>query len=791
MATAQPQKQRFRHVGVLGSGVMGSGIAAHLANAGLEVLLLDIPSDTGHNPNQLAQNGLNKAISSKPAAFFSPALARRVQIGNLRDDLKKLSSCDLVIEAVLEDLEIKKRLFAKLEDALSPHTIVASNTSGLSLAKMMEGRSADFQSRFLVAHFFNPARYLHLLELVAGKYTRPDVLERMAHFGEHVLGKGIVYGKDTPNFVANRVGMFGIMETIRLMMKHDFSIDEIDAIFGPALGRPKSAVFRTADIVGLDTFAHVANNCFESLQNDEQRHIFQVPDFLKKMIQNGWLGQKSGQGFYRKTGDTIEVLDWKTLTYRQKKSVRFDSLGAARQVDDLSERIRIITQNQDKAGQLAFELLSSTAIYSAFCIPEIADDILQIDRAMQWGFGFEKGPFETWEAMGLKQSIERIGKTKSIPVWVQKMLSSGKEHFYIIKDQKQYFYDGQKTNDYALFPKQDGLPSFNILKQQPSRIVKDTIATTLVDLGDGILACAFHTKMNAIDPDMVSDINHALDICENGNFDALVLANDAPNFSVGANLLLLYMAAQGEQWNDINAMVQGLQQLVCRLRYSSIPTVSAPFQMTLGGGAELAMWCNYSCAHAELYMGLVELGVGLIPAGGGTTEMLCRSLAGAVDDPNFVMDPLIRRGLETIAMAKVSTSADEAKELLYLRPEDTVCLHRSHLLQSAKQQALAMLQSGFRPPLPRQIRLPGKSLYATFEMVLSSLRDGHQLSNHDLTIALKLAHVMTGGDASSRVPMTEQQLLDLEREAFLSLCGEPKTQERIAYMLQNNKPLRN
>lgn len=764
--------QRFKKVCVVGAGVMGSGIAAQLANAGIPVLLLDV--------KDFAKAGLQKALKSKPAAFFTPKLAELIETGSLETDLPRVKECDWVVEAIIENIDIKKDFFSKLEALAKPDTVISSNSSGLSLKAMTEGRSTEFKSRFLLTHFFNPVRYLPLLELVALPETSSEVMKKMAAFGETVLGKGVVFGKDTPNFVANRIGMFGIMETLRLTTEGGYSISEVDAIFGPAMGRPKSAIFRTLDVVGLDTFVHVAENYLDG---------FQIPEYLKKMVASGWLGQKSGQGFFKKEGKEVLALDLTDLTYKPKAKVRFDSLGAIKNLQSVEEKIKSLVYADDRAGQLAWNVTASICIYSANRLYEIADDIVQIDNAMKWGFNFQQGPFETWDAMGVSEAVAKMTQLGlTVPGWVTEMLAQGRQSFYAIVNGQKTYWD-PKTGQAKVI--ECSHASLTLLKQNPTRVVRDTMATSLVDLGDGVLACEFHTKMNAIDNEVLGDINHAIDLCESGQFDALVLSNDGQNFSVGANLLLLYMGAMQGEWGQIEEMIKLFQNTGVRLRYSSIPTVAAPFNMTLGGGCELSSWCNEICAHAELYMGLVEVGVGLIPGGGGNITLLARHLRGAVDDPGFNTDPMIRRAFELVAMAKVSTSAHEAKNMKLLDCRDSVILNRAQLLESAKQRALGMVRGGFRAPLPRTFRLPGKSTYATFDMVLRSLRDGHQMSDHDLKISQKVAHVMTGGDCSPRVPVSEQYLLDIEREAFLSLCGEEKSMARIAYMLENNKPLRN
>ena len=796
----------FRKVCVIGAGVMGQGIAAHVANARIPVLLLDIvpPSlgdddkkagldvDTKAFRNKFAAAGKEGVLKSKPALLFTKRDADLIEIGNLDDDIARVSECDLVVEVVVERLDIKQKLFARLEGLIKPGTIVTSNTSGLSIEGMTQGRSEAFQKNFAVTHFFNPVRYMALLEIVAGKKTDAAVVERLCSFGERVLGKGIVRGKDTPNFVANRIGIFGIMETIRVMLEDKYNVEEVDAVFGAPTGRAKSAVFGTADVVGLDTFVHVAQNCWDNLQSDESHAVFEVPAFLKKMVENKWLGRKTKGGFYKKVGDDILTLEYTTMEYRAKAKVRFESLGAVRNLETTAEKLKTLMTFDDRAVNLFWKVTAATLIYSANRLGEIADDIPSIDNAMKWGFMHEMGPFEMWDAIGVAAVVERMKKEgRPVPAWVDEMLAAGRASFYDVSVQGQRSCWDPRAKKAVAIDEGRRVLSFTLLKANKTCVVDDAYGTTLVDLGQGVLACEFHTKLNAVDDEIVNGLNKALDLCESGKFEALVLANDGRNFSAGANILLLALAAREQQWDTINTMVKAFQDVCVRLKYSSIPTVAAPFDLTLGGGAEMALWCNRIRAHAELYMGLVEVGVGLIPGGGGNIEMLARSLEGAIDDANYPVEQLLRRALETVAMAKVATSAEEAKELLYLGSADGVTLNRRHVLAAAKAEALGMARAGFTPPRRRTFRLPGRSAYATFEMALGSMRDGHFISDHDLKIAMKVAHVMTGGDCSPRQKVSEQHLLDLEREAFLSLCGEEKSLARIAHMLETNKPLRN
>ncbi|MDP2344280.1 MAG: 3-hydroxyacyl-CoA dehydrogenase NAD-binding domain-containing protein [Deltaproteobacteria bacterium] len=802
----------FKKVCVIGAGVMGQGIAAHVANARIPVLLLDIVPPTLSDDdkkagldvnakafrNKFAAAGRDGILKSKPALLFTRRDAELIEIGNLSDDVARVSECDLVIEVVVERLDIKQKLFAQLEGLIKPGTVVTSNTSGLSIEGMTAGRSDAFKKNFAVTHFFNPVRYMALLEIVAGQNTDLAVVDRLCAFGERTLGKGIVRGKDTPNFVANRIGVFGMMETIRVMLEDKYNLEEVDAVFGAPTGRAKSAVFGTADVVGLDTFVHVAQNCWDNLQADESHAVFEVPAFLKKMVENKWLGRKTKGGFYKKVGDDILTLDYTTMEYRAKAKVRFESLGAVRNMESTGEKLKSLMGFEDRAATLFWKVTAATLIYSANRLATaggtepIADDLAAIDNAMKWGFMHEMGPFEMWDAMGVAGVVDRMKtERRPVPAWVDAMLAAGRTSFYVVDAKGTKSYWDPKTGKAVVIDEGPRVQSFTLLKANKTNVVDDAYGTTLVDLGDGILACEFHTKLNAVDDEIVNGLNKALDLCESGKFEGLVLANDGRNFSAGANIVLLFLAAKEQQWESINTMVKAFQDVCVRLKYSSIPTVAAPFDLTLGGGAEMALWCNRIRAHAELYMGLVEVGVGLIPGGGGNIEMLARSLEGAIDDPTYPVEQLLRRALETVAMAKVATSAEEAKELLYLGSADGVTLNRRHVLAAAKAEALGMARAGFVAPRRRTFRLPGRSAYATFEMALSSMRDGHFISDHDLKISMKVASVMTGGDCSPRQKVTEQQLLDLEREAFLSLCGEEKTLARISHMVETNKPLRN
>jgi len=789
--TQTTPSQSFKKICIIGAGVMGQAIASHMANASLPCFLLDMPA-SGPDKNSLAKKAIKNILESSPPLLFSKNDIDLITIGNIEDDINFISECDLVIEAVVEKMNVKQELFKQLASIINKKAIVASNTSGLSVDMMCAGLPKDFCKRFLVMHFFNPVRYMHLLEIIPSKFTDLGVVNLVKNFAENRLGKGVVLAKNTPNFVANRLGIYGIMEAINLIKNGDYSIDEIDAVFGANLGRPKSAIFRTADVVGIDTLLHVANNCYEHQTNDECREIFKIPDFLTRMVREGFLGQKAGKGFYKKEQGEILSIDPKTMLFHKKQKIRFDSLGKIRNQKNLHSKIKTMYEADDRAAKLFFFLNAKSFIYAANRMPEIADDVSTIDNAMKWGFGWEMGPFEIWDAMGLKNSIARMKKEGFLlPKWVMDMLNLGRENFYnILPDGSKEAYS-QVIKDYKPIEKSIKEWSLIGLRNDHSKIIFESDSCSLIDSKIGALIVQFHSKMNAIDPEILQTIERGIDLCENNQFSALVLANDGENFSVGANILLLYMAAQEGLWSQIESMVQTFQRVGQRLRYSQIPTVAAPFGLTLGGGCELSMWCDLIHAHAESYIGLVEIGVGLIPGGGGNIEMLDRTLAGSIDTPVFVTEPLIQRALETIAMAKVSMSALNARELLYLRDKDSFSMNRRYLLHDACKIAVSLAECGYRPPKKRKFRLPGRNAQATFDMGLRFFLDGGFISEHDHKIAMKIAHVMTGGATNTHEKVDEDYLLGLEKEAFLSLCGEKKSQERIAHMLEHNKPLRN
>jgi 3-hydroxyacyl-CoA dehydrogenase len=799
---------KIRRVAVLGAGVMGSGIAAHLANAGIPSLMLDIVPPgltdedrkrglTEESPafrNRFAARGLEGIRKSRPALLYSQKDMGLISIGNFDDDIARAADCDWVVEVVTENLDIKKALYDRIEAAWKPGTIVTSNTSGIAISQMMEGRSKKFRRHFLVTHFFNPVRYMKLLELVPGKDTDPEILRGIAEFGERRLGKGIVYGKDTPNFIGNRIGVFAMMYAMHAMMEEDLSIEEVDRILGPAMGRPKSAAFGTADLVGIDTLLHVSDNVYRNLPADPQRETFLPPPFVSEMVRRGWLGRKAGGGFFKMEGkgDAKKkfVLDYRRLDYRPTTKVSFPSLDAAKGEEDAGERIRKVIGGDDKASAYAWKVLSESLLYSARRIPEIADDVVNIDNAIRWGFNWTLGPFETWDAIGLADSVARMRREgKEIPENVEKMLAAGNTSFYRRTGGILECYDFA-SGAYLPVPVSPDVIFLPALRER-KKVVEGNQGATLYDIGDGVLCLEFHTKMNAVDGDIVSMMNEGVARAEK-EFAGMVIANHSENFCVGANLMLVFLEAQNKNFGNIETMVREFQNACMRLRCSEKPVVAAPAGMTLGGGTEICLGADRIRAAAETYMGLVEVGVGLLPAGGGTKEMVIRHLEGIPDGVTADPLPFLRKAFETIGMAKVATSAKEARDLGFLRPWDRVTIQRDFLIQEAKNTVLAMNREGYEMPRPRtDIALPGRSEFSTFAYALYAMRAAGYISEFDQRIGRKIAFVMTGGDVPRGTRLSEQDLLDLEREAFLSLCGEEKTQARIQYMLMKGKPLRN
>lgn len=799
--------KNIRKAAVIGGGVMGRGIAAHLANAGIPCVLLDIvppnpgPNDDVNDPafrNKFAVGAVEKFKKDRPALIFTKRNIDMITPGNTTDHVEWLADVDWIVEAVPEVMSIKQATFAMIEKHANPNAMICSNTSGLSIQAMLEGRSDAFKKRFAVTHFFNPVRYMKLLEIVPAKESDPEVIKTLVEFGRDVLGKGIVFAKDTTNFIANRIGVHGMMTTMHLMGKYELGVEDVDTIFAKPMGRPKSAVFRTADVVGLDTFVHVSQNCYDTLADDEEREIFKIPAVMHKLVEKGWTGSKAGQGFYKKEGREIKVLNLDTLEYEPKKKPRFDSIKGAR--GKAPARIKAVMNGDDNAAKFAREVTLRSMAYSARRLGEIADDVVNVDRGLRWGFNWDLGPFESWDAIGVKWGYDQMKEAGiEVPEWVGKMVDAGNESFYKMEGEKFMYYDyiGHQYLEIDADPKEI---NFQILKQGNYKI-QSNAGTTLHDMGDGVALLEVHTKMNSVDEDVMRGMHNALDEVEK-NFEGLVIANGSDNFSVGANLMLVMMAAweteDGDNWtvnkggfDDIEKMLHLFQSANQRMRYSPKPVVSVPTGMTFGGGAELAMSANAIQAAGELYMGLVEVGVGLIPAGTGCLQLMRNQFGMHSTDP--IMDPMkvLQNIFMTIGMAKVATSAEEAREIGFLKETDGISLNRSHAAFQAKQRVLGMAKSGWRPPRPMKFRLPGASGIATVDMLLYSMVENGQVSEYDRHVGTKLATVICGGDTTPGFLTTEDRILELEREAFLSLLGEEKTRQRMQHMLMNNKPLRN
>jgi 3-hydroxyacyl-CoA dehydrogenase len=826
--------KRIEKVAVLGAGTMGSRIAAHLANAGVSPYLLDIvpaglatgtgqptalqsltPAADAAARNRIAEAGLDAARKSKPAAFMEPGLARLVITGNFEDHLSLLAGCDWIIEAVVEDLELKRALLRKVEAVRAPGTIVTTNTSGLPLHDIAQGFSEEFRRHWFGTHFFNPPRYMRLLEIIPTADTDPAAMEAVAHFASLRLGKGIVYARDTPNFVANRIGTFSVINILRLMQEFDFSIEEVDALTGSAAGFPKSATFRTLDMVGLDVLDHVIRNSKRlALARDaaappDERGILELPAFYQQMIERKLLGDKTGGGFYRKErgpeGETRLAIDWKSLEYRPAQRPKFPSLEMAKNVDALGERLRLLTgfggEKLDKAGQLLWASLSELFTYSANRIPEISGNIVEIDRAMRLGYNWEMGPFELWDAVGVPASVERMKQEgKPVAVNVKALLAAGQKSWY---SDLPHTPSGRAYFDIPTSSLQEEKVApgvWSVTAARKSRgVVKSNSGASLIDLGDGVGCIEFHSKMNALGADMIQLTSQVLKAGGVGeDFGAFVLSNDAANFSVGANIMLLLMAVQDEEWDEVDSMVRQFQNMTQLIKFSPKPVVAAPFGMTLGGGCEVSLHAAARQPHAELYMGLVEAGVGLLPGGGGCKEMTLRAVEAAQSihpegmSESVELTEAMKKAFETVAMAKVSTSALEARGLGFLNRADRITMNRERVLSDAKAHALALASSGYRAPVPRtDIPAPGENILATLKLGVHLMRQGEFISDHEVKVAGKIAEVLCAGALTPGTPVSEQYLLDLEREAFKSLCGERKTQERIQFTLKTGKPLRN
>ncbi len=795
-------KRLIKKIAVIGSGIMGSGIACHFANIGVEVLLLDIvpreltpdeekkgltlqdPSVRNRNVNM----HLNTALKSKPAPIYDISFASRITTGNTEDDLAKIKDVDWIIEVVVERLDIKKSVFEQIEKYRTPGTLITSNTSGIPIHFMSEGRSEDFQRHFCGTHFFNPARYLKLFEIIPGPKTDTAVLEFLDNYGQQYLGKTAVIAKDTPAFIGNRIGIFGIMSLFHLVQELKLTIEDVDKLTGPVIGRPKSATFRTVDVVGLDTLVHVANGLYENCPEDEAHELFKLPAFIQTMMERKWLGSKTQQGFYKKVDKSILGLDLNTLEYRETKKTSFPTLELTKTIDRPIDRFKILVKGKDIAGEFYRKSFADMFSYVSNRIPEITDDLYKIDDAMKAGFGWENGPFEIWDAIGVENAITLVkAENKTVSKWVDEMLEVGIKSFYTVKEGATYYYD-IPTKSYKKIPGQDSFIILNNLRD--TKKVWGNKDASILDLGDGIINLEFHSKMNTIGGGVIAGIHKAIDLAER-DFQGLVVGNQGANFSAGANLAMIFMMAAEQDYDELNVAIKTFQDTMMRVRYSGIPIIAAPHGMALGGGCELSLHADKVVAAAETYIGLVEFGVGLIPGGGGSKEMTLR--ASDTFRKNDVELNVLQEYFMTVAMAKVSTSAHEAYDLGILQKgKDLVVVNKDRQIAEAKKHALLMAQAGYTQPIKRKdIKVLGKQALGMFLVGTDSMQAGHYISEHDKKIANKLAYVMAGGDLSEATLVSEQYLLDLEREAFLSLCGERKTLERIQFMLTKGKPLRN
>ena len=811
--------KRINQVAILGAGTMGARIAAHFANAGIPSYLLDIVPPDADTParNKIAAAGLDAAKKSKPAAFMDASLARLVTVGNFEDDLKKLTDVDWIIEAVVENLEIKRALLRKVDAIRKPGTIVTTNTSGLPVGKISEGFSDDFRRVWFGTHFFNPPRYMRLLEIIPTPEADQSAIDAVAHFCDVRLGKGVVTAKDTPNFIANRIGTFSVLNVMRLMQEMELTIEDVDALTGPAVGWPKSATFRTIDLVGLDILGHVVGNMMANVH--DERSDLRLPDFFTQMLQRKWLGDKTKGGFYKKvkSGDGKEdermTLDWKTLEYHPRQKPKFAALDMAKNVEDTGARLRMLLgmegsgpQKGDKAGQFLWSALSDLWSYSANRVPEISNSIVEIDRAMRLGFNWELGPFELWDAAGVEATVSRMkNEGKPVAANVEKLLASGKKSWYNddSKTASGRDYFDLATGNWQTVQVPAGVWSVTVAKKS-NGIVKKNSGASLVDLGDGVGCIEFHSKMNSLGADIVGLILQTLRPGGPGeNFDAFVITNDATNFSVGANLMLLLMSVQEEEWDDVDLAIRQFQGMTQAIKFSPKPVVAAAFGLCLGGGTEISLHAAARQPYAELYTGLVEVGVGLLPGGGGCKEMLLRAVDGATAarggkasgeaiPGSIEMLEAMKRAFETIATAKVATSALEARAFGFLKDGDRVSMNRERVLSDAKARALELARAGYEPPVSRtDIPAPGENLLATLKMGVHLMRQGDFITDYEVKLGGKIAEILCAGNVTPGMPVSEQYILDLEREGFKSLCGEKKTQERIQYTLKTGKTLRN
>ncbi|MEG0917248.1 MAG: 3-hydroxyacyl-CoA dehydrogenase/enoyl-CoA hydratase family protein [Myroides sp.] len=792
----------IKKVAVIGSGIMGSGIACHFANIGVQVLLLDIvPNQLTEAEekkgltlndkvvrNRMVNDNLATALKSNPSPIYDKKFADRISTGNTTDDLPKIKDVDWIIEVVVERLDIKKAVYEQIEKYRKPGTLITSNTSGIPIHFMSEGRSEDFQEHFCGTHFFNPVRYLKLFEIIPGPKTKPEVLSFLNNYGEKFLGKTSVVAKDTPAFIGNRIGIYGIMSLFHLVKEMDMTIEEVDKLTGPVIGRPKSATFRTVDVVGLDTLVHVANGLYENVPNDEAHELFRLPDFINHMMENKWLGSKTKQGFYKKVDKDILSLDLNTFEYRPNKKASFQTLELTKTIDNVIDRFKVLVNGKDKAGEFYRKSFAGLFAYVSNRVPEITDDLYKIDDAMKAGFGWEHGPFQIWDAIGIEKGIELIKENgENVAEWVNEMLASGNSSFYTIKEGATYYYDIDSKSQKKI-PGQDAFIILNNIRD--TKKVWGNSDSTLFDLGDGILNLEFHSKMNSIGGGVISGINKAIDLAEK-EYSGLVIGNQAANFSVGANLGMIFMMAVEQEYDELNFAIKSFQDTMMRVRYSGIPVIAAPHGMTLGGGCELVMHSDKAVVAAETYIGLVEFGVGVIPGGGGSKEMTLR--AADQFKKNDVKLNILQEYFLTVGTAKVATSAYEGFDNGVLLPtKDIVVVNKDRQIAEAKRHALLMAEAGYTQPVQRKdILVLGKQALGAFLVGTDGMTAGNYISDHDKKIANKLAYVMAGGDLSEPTLVSEQYLLDLEREAFLSLCTERKTLERIQFMLTKGKPLRN
>ncbi|MFT6866371.1 MAG: 3-hydroxyacyl-CoA dehydrogenase [Cyclobacteriaceae bacterium] len=797
--------RKIRKVTVLGSGIMGSRIACHFANIGLEVLLLDIspkellPDETKKGltldhpavKNRIVNSSLQAAVMSKPSPLYKTSNASLIKTGNFDDDLPKIKDSDWVLEAIVENLDIKKSLFEKVEKHRKPGTLITSNTSGIPINLMVEGRSEDFQKHFCGTHFFNPPRYLKLFEVIPTVKTDPEVTAFFLHYGDLFLGKETVLCKDTPAFIANRVGIFAIMSGMHAVEKMGLTVNEVDKLTGPIIGRQKSATFRTLDVVGLDTAVKVAQGLYHGLPNDESRDTFKLPKIIQELYDRKWWGDKTKQGYYKKVQEggvkDILELNLNTFEYEQKGKTKLAVLDKTKNEEDLKKRFQIVINEEGREGDFYRHTFFDLFRYCTFRIPEIADELYRIDQAVAAGFGWEMGPFATWDAMGIKACVAKMKAMQMTPAsWVEEMLNAGNETFYKYEKGKKHYYD-IPSKSYKIIPGTDGFIYLDAFKSD--HIVWSNDGATIYDIGDGVLNLEFHTKMNSIGAEVIEGINTAINLAEK-DFEGLVIGNESSNFSAGANLAMLFMFAVDQEFDEIDMIIRQFQNTMTRARFSSIPVVSATAGLALGGGCELSLHCDAIQAHAETYIGLVEVGVGLIPGGGGTKELTMRaSDSYGPNDPEF---NTLQEYFMNIAMAKVATSAEEARAMHILKDSDRISLNRARHLADAKQRVLEFVKAGYTQPVMRKdIKVQGIAGMAMFDAGITGLKYGAYISDHDAKIARKLSWVMNGGELSAPTLVSEQYLLDLEREAFLSLCGEPKTLERIQSILFKGKPLRN